>query len=191
MAVHAVRSPLSFNHSYFLPSPLFPRVTMGTSLHSLEHTSPSCSDICKAFGSVPPRGPGRRVFPYVGLPALFIHVCICVCAELFGFVCFLLGFKPFLFSRLQGPPYRHDLGCTWSLLERGPWSSPLLPLGMDHLEEAFPSPVKEWEESTFCSFWSAWGDYAKVEEWCYKGISKTWRLTCCNAHTLYNSLLRL
>lgn len=76
--------------------PPFPRVTMGTSLHSLEHTSPSCSDICKAFGSLPPRGTGRRAFPYVGLPALFIHVCICVCAVLFCFVCFLLGFGHFI-----------------------------------------------------------------------------------------------
>lgn len=88
--------PSLSNHSYFLPAPPFPRVTMSTRLHSLADTSLSCSDICKAFGSLPPKGTGGRVFPYVGLPALFIHVCICVCAVLFCFVCFLLGLRLFI-----------------------------------------------------------------------------------------------
>lgn len=113
---------------------------MGTSLHSLEHTSPSCSDICKAFGSLPPRGPGRRVFPYVGLPALFIHVCICVCAESFGFVCFLLGLRLFILeapgSTLQTWLRLHLVPPGKRALELSP--SPFLWVWIRISEETFP-----------------------------------------------------
>lgn len=132
--------PSLSNPSCFLPSPPFPRVTMGTSLHSLDHTSPSCSDICKAFGSLPPRGTGRRAFPYVGLPALFIHVCICVCAVLFCLVCFLLGLRLFI---LEAPGTTLQ---TWLRLQSVPPGKRALefsPLGMDqNLRGGIPlSPV--------------------------------------------------
>lgn len=181
VAVHASRRvPSLSNQSYFLPSTPFPRVTMDTSLQSLEHTRPY---ICKALGSLP-RGNKKESLPICGLACLIyscLHLCLCC------FVCFLLGLMLFILEAPGSTPQTW-LRLHW-VLGRGLCSLFLL-LGMDqNLGGGIPLFACQRVGRKHILFMLGVGeetnDYAKWEEWCHKGISKNTRQTCCHAHPLF------
>lgn len=166
-SVSAVKSLSSLlNQNFFLPSTPFPRGTVGTSWHSLERTSQSCSDICKALGSLPP-GDRKGSLPICGLACLTyscLHLCLC-CVVLF-----------YLFSTWPNAFYSwcsrvHPTNTAWAAL--GLWKKTV--------ELSTPS-FGDGSESgrlcfTFCLSRSGGetNDCTKIQEWCHKEVSKHWR----------------
>lgn len=168
----------------FLPSTPFPKVTVGTSWHSLEHTSQSCSDICKALGSLPP-GNRKGSLPICGLAFLIyscLHLCLC-CVVLFC-----------LFSTWPNAFYSwgcrvHPTNTAWAALGLGKRTvEPSTPsFGYESESGRLGSPflsVKGWEETNYC---------ATIKEWCHKEISSHWSSFDLLQWTYsrYNSLLKL